>query len=477
MEPEPQQPASSAAPSTTRTVRSRVLRGIGANAFGQAVNTLIQLVGLPVFLAVWGVELYGEWLVLTSLASFLAMSDVGFASAAANEMTMRSGRDDRDGALVVYQSAWALLCVLGGAMLAIVLAVLWFTRAATWLPLTAIPAGDATVALSIMAVSILLSQQLGVLQAGFRCGGRYPLGVTIGTLTRLTEFVAQIAALLATGSIVWVAAAGVLARLAAFFATAHVLRNSVPWLRLGIAHAEASSLVKLAAPAIAYLGMPLAYAISNQGTIQVIAAILGPVAVTAFAAHRTIANVAVQAMTLVNQSVRPEMSLAFGNGDLDTARKLNRRTCQVTLWLALASCVVILVVATPLFALWTRNAISADYPLLIALLSAVVLRSGWLSSYVVPSAINQHVRIAGVFVLSTFASLAIATWLTNLIGMVGAGLSLTLAEAFMTWFVVSCSMRMLNERLCDFVQYIVCPPNFLALLVQRTSPRPPAPLS
>lgn len=114
------------------TVKQRILRGIGANALGLGVNVLVQLVSLPVFLAVWGVEKYGEWLVLSSLAAFLSMSDIGFALAAANEMTMRV---DRDGALVVYQSMWALLCGLGGLMLVVALAVLWFSPAAGWLPL------------------------------------------------------------------------------------------------------------------------------------------------------------------------------------------------------------------------------------------------------------------------------------------------------------------------------------------------------
>jgi len=81
------------------SIKSRILKGIFASGFGQAVTILIQLTGLPIFLHFWGVEKYGEWLILSAIPAYLAMSDFGFACVAANDMTMWVAKNQRDKAL------------------------------------------------------------------------------------------------------------------------------------------------------------------------------------------------------------------------------------------------------------------------------------------------------------------------------------------------------------------------------------------
>ena len=93
----------------TGTIRGRIGRALGAGAFGQAVTVLVQLASIPLFLRYWGIERYGEWLILSAIPSYLALSDLGFGSAAANEMTMAAGAGNRDRVL-----AWRHLYPFAG---------------------------------------------------------------------------------------------------------------------------------------------------------------------------------------------------------------------------------------------------------------------------------------------------------------------------------------------------------------------------
>src|SRR5438128_6286169 len=90
-------------------LKSRLFKSIGANAYGQLVSVGIQLISVPIFLHYWGVELYGEWLILSAIPAYLSLSDIGFASVAGNDMTMRMAKGDQHGALEVYQSIWLLI--------------------------------------------------------------------------------------------------------------------------------------------------------------------------------------------------------------------------------------------------------------------------------------------------------------------------------------------------------------------------------
>src|SRR6266404_7530354 len=107
------------------TVRGRLIRGFGATALGPVVTTIVQIVSVPVFLHFWGVKLYGEWLIISAIPTYLALSDVGFGSVAANDMTIRVAAGDRDGALETYQSTRALISVTSVLAGIALLSVIW----------------------------------------------------------------------------------------------------------------------------------------------------------------------------------------------------------------------------------------------------------------------------------------------------------------------------------------------------------------
>src|SRR4051794_11106725 len=62
-------------------LRDPALMGVAATLAGVAATTLVQVVGLPLMLHAFGVELYGQWLLLVSLPMALTILDVGFTLA------------------------------------------------------------------------------------------------------------------------------------------------------------------------------------------------------------------------------------------------------------------------------------------------------------------------------------------------------------------------------------------------------------
>lgn len=58
--------------------RIRILKGFLAGGYGQFVTAVVQLLGVPIFLGAWGPNLYGEWILLAAIPSYLALSDICF---------------------------------------------------------------------------------------------------------------------------------------------------------------------------------------------------------------------------------------------------------------------------------------------------------------------------------------------------------------------------------------------------------------
>src|SRR2546426_46998 len=114
----------------------RLLKGFGASLYGQAVVIVIQLAGVPILLRHWQTQLYGEWLILFAIPSYLSMTDLGFSQSAGNDMTARVARGDRVGALGLFQSLLALVFFLAVVGLLLVAAAVMLLPLGNWMHFT-----------------------------------------------------------------------------------------------------------------------------------------------------------------------------------------------------------------------------------------------------------------------------------------------------------------------------------------------------
>ncbi len=452
-------------------MKKRILQGIGAGALWQCVNMFTQLAGLPIFLAVWGVEKYGDWLVLYSLAACLSLSDFGFTSVATNEMTMRVGRGDRDGALTVYQSMWSFLCAINVFTMALALAALWLSPAARGLPLSLTSPSTATSVLSVLAIYVVIGQQIAVIQAGFRCDGNFATDRMFGTCGKLAEFVGQVVIAIVSGSMLAIALTSLIIRCALLLLFTIALKKRSPWLRHGYSRADRETIQQLARPAFTFMGIPLGHAMSNQGMIQVVATFLGPTAVVIFSAHRTLANASQQVVSTINMVVRPEYSAAFGDDNLALASRIHQRACQSALWLSLCMCVMLALGGPWIIHYWTQGNLEIDYPLFSLLLLLTMTKSVWITCAFVPLAINRHKRLATIFVLGSGTALLLAAILASHLGLIGVVAGLAFTDVLMVCVTLKMSLNLVNGTLFGFCEAVIRPPFFFDSKLLRPTNR------
>ncbi len=193
-----------------RTVRRRLISGFFATALGPIITAILQVTSVPVYLRAWGGALYGEWLILSAAPMYFALSDIGFASVAANDMTIRVAAGDRSGAVETFQSTWVLISLLSALMLTGVLIttpLIPLNRLLNCVELS--PAELPRIFVILSAYSVVTLQNT-LITAGFRCDGRYAVGAALSNAARLFETLAAVAAA-AAGAGPYAAAAVLLA--------------------------------------------------------------------------------------------------------------------------------------------------------------------------------------------------------------------------------------------------------------------------
>ena len=433
-------------------VQRRLAAGFGVNVFSRGVATLIQVVSVPIFLRHWGTDLYGEWLLLNSIPSYFAQSDIGFGSTAGNEMTMLMAVGRQDEALDVFQSVLALTTVISSTLGALFMALVWFLPFDRWLHTYSIGRNETKLVVLLLVLSTLLSMQETLYQAAFRCVSKYVLGTFLKSLILLGSFLAVSGVVLFGGDVLLTAGVYFGVNAVGTLLLWIALKREVPWIRFGFEHARWATLKRLSGPAVSFLALPVGGVLNLQGMLLVVGHVLGPVAVVIFSTARMVSRVAIQFMNMISNTIWPEMSTAVGAEDWPLARAIHRRACQISMVSGWAIVLAMAIVGPWIWRHWTLHAFPTDTVLLDLMLLLVVFSSLWLTSLTALAATNRHQRVAMVYLIVTSVSLAAAWALTRRFGLRGTAVALIGGELFMAMTVLRASLRFLGDTFGGFAR-------------------------
>ncbi len=455
--------------------RRRLLVGLLTNWIGKLGNTLIQLIQVPFFLHFWSENVYGNWLIVSSIPSYLGFSNIGFGSVAGNEMTMSEARGDREASLRVFQSCWWLIVIVMLCLFIVIAALLTFVPVATLLNIHFISANDTRWMIAYLGASVLLGQLEQLLQSAYRSIGRYSYGTFTKTCITLSAFAAMMIPVWQghgprTAALVF-ASANICGTLLLGFMVA----RDISWIEFGWHHASFAEIKRLTPLAFAFMGFPLGNALNLSGTLQAVSYALGPVAVVIFNTARTVSRVALQMVQMINNTFEPEFSKSFGANNIALVRTLHRRACQAALLMALVIVLIMIVGGPFLLSHWTRGKVPPSRPLLSILLLVVVLYSLWSTSSTIMTSTNQHQRLASVYVGATGVTVLVTFFMARSFGLYGAAASLLLSEFLMNLYVLPASLRIADDTLPAFLRSLLTLPAALhprALLRRLRNARP-----
>jgi O-antigen/teichoic acid export membrane protein len=448
------------------TLKRRLVGAFGASLLGPLVSIFVQLINVPVMLRYWGVHLYGEWLLISTIPAYLLLTDLGFGNVAGSDMTMRVHAGDSEGAIETFQSVAALVLSVSLLIGTFLSAVIFLAPIHRLLHLSSMSPRETQSALLFLSVNCLVILQWNFITAPFRCAGKYAIALLYVNIIRMVEGISFLVLL------VWHAGPVQLSMLMlgiSLLGTCWLLFMKwrlVPWLPLGVRHAKWQRIRELSKPAIAYMAFPTGSAISLQGMTMMVGIVLGPMAVAVFSPMRTLSRTVFQLSDAVKISVWQELSAAFGQRNWELARKLHRSACQASLLLALLASIALAISGTRIFALWTRGRIVMDVPAFYILLVVVLFNSIWNASSAAPLAANKHQRLAIVYLVCTSLSLLLGYPMIRHFGIKGAAIALMLSEIGMSIFVLRMSNKLVSDRWPAFAASMVDTTQFNALLAK-----------
>lgn len=367
-------------------------------------------------------------------------------------MTVRVAGNDRVGALETFQSSLAFLSLTTLPVLLLISIGVWRVPWVAWMHLSSLSNHEAATIVLILATYLIVYQQSGVVESGYRCDGKFAFSMAWLASLRLIDNVLVCVVGCLSGSILKAALVFLLSRILGTLGYCFVLRRKNHWIQFGFKYARMERIKKLLAPGLGFVALPLGYALSVQGFTLLIGVLSGPLAVTMFATLRTLARASFPLQTALGGAAWPELSLAFGAGKISLARNIHRRIYQAGAGLSLLMGFCLYVLGPFVYSHWVRQAVPFNATCFHILLVVTFADSLWFTSSMVPISTNSHQQLAFSFLLFSLIAILIAWPLVATIGITGAAVALLLIDVCMIWLVLKTSLKQLQDDMGGFLR-------------------------
>lgn len=439
-----------------------IFKNLSASSVGLLVNLGIQFIGVPLFIKFWGVEMYGEWLVLTAITSYFSMTDIGLSTVTANEFSIRFAERDYLKCQMLYNNNLFFVVGIFSAIFSFLLLSGWFLDWKSLLRLQILDKQEVFLSVFLLIAHIFFGMLSSLLNSIYRAKQRYSRAIMLDNGVRVFENVLLIFGLVLGLSIVPVLLLYTCARIFVFLFKFFDTRK-LHFISIGIHYVNWKELKLMASPSFVFLAFPIGNAILLQGFTLLVNFILGSKVLVLYNTTRTLVNFIKSGLSLVSNSVWPEFSLAFGRKDISGMRKLHQYAVGLSFYISIFSILILLFMGKYIYILWLGVDIEFDSILFYSFLLTLVANTVWYTSSVVLVATNQHTSFAIYFFFGSLISIFLAYIMLNFgLKISYLPFSLLILDILMIVTVFRQTIKVVDDTFKNFlVSFLVCPINVL----------------
>lgn len=435
-------------------LRVRLRKSFNVNSIAFLINLITQILTVPILLHNWGVNLYGEWIILSALSAYILLSNFGITDAFSNEMTILCGKEKYDQASKIFKNSWLTISISSVLISIILIIFITIFSPKSILNIKLLSHKDTLIIIALLIAYILSSIQLSIITSVFKAVREYSFSVFLLNIIRVLEFtLGAILVYSGYGPIAFVLS-NLAIRIIGLFFVIRYLKNKHSWINFSISNFDIFSLRAIFKPSVASGGFAFGNLLINQGMILLIGSFLGSTSVVVFNTIRTYSRMLLKVSAISINSYSPEMSFFYGKNKISLLRFLNRKLIKASF---LTSTTIILLsyfIGEEILKVWTNDKFFIDHDLYLLILSETFIYSVWYVGSVPITAANRHFNIVLWYVFAGILSLIIAYLLFPLAGSIAAPIALILSDIIIGFCVIKEMLKLTKDNIWSVARSI-----------------------
>lgn len=388
-------------------LNKHIIKNIISKFFGLGVNLINQIALIPLFIKFWGVEKYGDWIMISTVMSFFAMSNVGFNDVIANKFVIAYTEKKTDLCRRYITNNYFLLTFVSIICFIGLLIFNFFFDSAIIFGTRITPAKDLTFIIYFLFFQIITAQFSAVLNAVYRSVKKTYIAFYLEDGAKIMELIIMLACIYYNTSFITLSFLLLIPKVCLWI---YNLINTRKYFGYYFSPKdfEIRILKESLSPSLSFMAFPLGYAIINQGFTLLIAKNYSAEVLILFNTTRTLCNFIKTFIGIYQVSIWPEYSIAYGNNDISKMRKIHRSSIYLSVTITLVLGFLLILAGPMIYRIWTDNKIIFSSNLMLVFLFSILIGNIWYSSSVVQMATNKHQKISVFFLLFSVLSLAFA---------------------------------------------------------------------
>ncbi|WP_183030071.1 hypothetical protein [Altericroceibacterium spongiae] len=409
----------------------RLIAGVIGQASARVMVAIYQLAIIPLMIAGWGADLYGEWLILTGLATYLAISGQGLVTAGAMQIIHKLAKGEEEDAKETLAASFTAILLAGFFFLLFSLCLFAGFGLGRFLSVTHINGEELLALLLLVSMQITSLSCRSLFMAIVHATGDYARPALLSSAVRGGEFAGSATIVLLGGGPLGVAGWITIMAVIDCVAQWHFARSHSSRLRLSLTFRLRSARNGLVTPTLGNIATALAInGIGIQGFRLITAATLGSAAVAVLAIYTALLRFTEHCTNMV----LPVLQLELARRGVESQ---NRKTVLSAVGLAtlaglviaLSWLVILFLVGAWLCPWLTGGQVIFDPHLLLILGAGTLFVQAGRPSLTCLTARN-HTGAAGLLLLAGWSlALLVAVPLVMVAGLHGVVLALTFGEA------------------------------------------------
>lgn len=427
--------------------RKHFLKGLGANTIGLVLLMVSRLIFAPIFLKAWGVDLYGEWLILSSVVAYLSLTDLGGQLYIVNRLTQAYAKNEYGEFRRVLHTGLALFLTLPLVVYLLFIGVVVSVHPETYLQISVSSHDVVTWVLAILGFQFLFSLPQGLLLGVYRATGMLPRGVMLANLALSMQIFFVFVGLKYGGDMVLISLLQIAPIILVAFYAVHELNRRFPQFALlsfrEFSLTEGLSLIK---PSMHFLLIQVSQTISIQGPVLIIGVALGSVQVVVFSTMRTIANLISQLLGLVARTAWPDMTSLDAQQDMEKLKRLFRIILRLSMVGAVVPITLLHFFGEHIYQLWLGQTVIYQQVLMDFFLVFVLQAAFWTAYRNLLMAINHHHTLAKMLFVSSLLSIGLAIIGGFFFGLSGVVIGMLVGDLVLPFWAVPFMLSRYDKR-------------------------------
>jgi len=419
------------------TFKVRILKGVQANSLGQLIGVLIRFILPPLFLESWGVNLYGEWIILSSIAGYLMITDGGVQLYIINRLTQAYAKKQKELFASIAKTGLMMLIVIPMIGYTIFLIAILLEVPSLFIQLNEVQTEVIPIVLGIIGFEVLLSIPYGLLIGIYKSIGQLARGVMLANIHVLLQLIFVILALKLEAEIIAIAIVQIIPIIIiGIFAMREL---SQKFIGLGLFHADAADL-QLAKtflkPSGYFFLIQFSQVAAIHGAVMIVGSLFTSVQVVIFATMRTISNSILQGVSIIAHTFWPELTKV---DELNDQKSMYRYACIIIRTNFLMASVLVFLLhffGKEIYHFWLGGDIKYNESVMSLFLVYTIQALYWKSCHYLLLATNKHHQLSIVLSINSFLTLFLAWIGGSNFGFEGVIIGIIISEiSLLFWYI------------------------------------------